>query len=902
MSKCAGSFFRNFHFRKNAHKNNHNSFSINNSYKKLFAAKKSLMVTLVCFTLIFTLSVVIANIPRTSATKIPVNATTKVKISASLTNPNDAVEESEEESQKTGVAIPDTGYMTNPEVSSAQISYVLIAIIVSAVCLAVWIALIIRRGHLEKKHAEMLRQATNSGSFSYSSIKYPIKTAKKASNVAAISTASVAVLSVGVYLSAILIKGTVSPVTVAPLGQVSSSADIKFDLTLTNAGTTDSATSKVAITGAAEYGYSLFVSTENNTNTLRNTTDSTSFLIAVEEKDEEAIADLKSFSMNSWGIKSSVDNNWHAVPTPIADAENPNKLTKILVYKSTDPVEESTVVDVEYGIRANSRLKSGNYDGSIIYEVRENAVYKINYDSNAPENNVTNLPSATTSSDNPSADDEYTLSVDSSIPHRAGYTFLGWSEKSDATEPDENYAPSKEVVFSYYKTETESTPDSEEAEEETDDHSHWQKTLYAVWKQWDGVVDYDLNGGEGIFYSSEATITEEDESYEKWTFDLVSNVPVRTGYTFYGWFPENSSFEYDTFTTPGATSIYRPSDVHDYNLILKAVWLKDEQSYTVTYDLNGGNGENWSETLTGKEQYVLVSEVMPWYPTYGSEHTVAIPFSFTSITPTRDNYEFVRWEPVDADFYGTTAQYTQSDLTFKAIWSPTSININVNFWDRDELKDAQSATHQFDDNDKNNFANYGAIWDILQYFTETPPTRDGYTFVGWQCQGTCYQSGTAYGSYADISSSSVELMFTFSSDTPSTLTFNLYALWIKNDSVTIREEYYNGDEKSTENVTPLSALASSYLSTTPSITKQNYVVIAGDDANTDLTLESITDASGQPLSSNAYILYQKINEYRLNQISDASNLDFTKDIYIEFLDLYDEQITITIKPSQPPSA
>ena len=138
------------------------------------------------------------------------------------------------------------------------------------------------------------------------------------------------------------------------------------------------------------------------------------------------------------------------------------------------------------------------------------------------------------------------LTLSSTVPTRAGYSFLGWSTSSSATSAQYGAGGAYTANAS--------------------------ATLYAVWKANQYNISYDANGGTGE--PSPQTKTHGT------ALTLSSTKPTRTGYSFLGWSTSATatSATYSaggSFTTNSSTTLY-------------AVWKAN--TYTVTYDANGGTG------------------------------------------------------------------------------------------------------------------------------------------------------------------------------------------------------------------------------------------------------------------------------------------------------------------------
>ena len=158
------------------------------------------------------------------------------------------------------------------------------------------------------------------------------------------------------------------------------------------------------------------------------------------------------------------------------------------------------------------------------------------------------------------------------------------------------------------------------------------------------TVKYNANGGSGA-----------PGSQTKWygsNITLSKTKPTRTGYSFQGWSTANdSSVEYQ----PGAT--YSANA----NLNLYAVWKAN--TYTVSYNANGGSGAPGSQTKT-----------------YG------VNLTLSSTKPTRTNYTFKGWgtsPSATTVAYAAGATYSaNSSITLYAIWqlaykAPRLTNLSV---------------------------------------------------------------------------------------------------------------------------------------------------------------------------------------------------------------------------------
>lgn len=192
-------------------------------------------------------------------------------------------------------------------------------------------------------------------------------------------------------------------------------------------------------------------------------------------------------------------------------------------------------------------------------------------------------------------------------PTRAGYEFLGWATSKNATTSE--YAP---------------------GERYTDEAS---VTFYAVWRYVPKTytVSYDANGGSNAPGTQTKT--------ENVALTLASTIPAREGYTFRGW-----------ATTPTATTAdYQPGGSYTANaaVTLYAVWEKE--SYTVSYDANGGTGAPSSQVKKYGETLKLRTDI-----------------------PTRSGYDFLGWAEsptATSATYLAGANYSENaGITLYAVW------------------------------------------------------------------------------------------------------------------------------------------------------------------------------------------------------------------------------------------
>lgn len=160
------------------------------------------------------------------------------------------------------------------------------------------------------------------------------------------------------------------------------------------------------------------------------------------------------------------------------------------------------------------------------------------------------------------------------------------------------------------------------------------------------TIKYNANGGSGA-----------PSSQTKWknqTLTLSSTKPTRTGYSFLGW-STSSTATSATYSAGGSYTVNAAATLY-------AVWKAN--TYTVSYNANGGSGAPASQTKT-----------------YG------VSLTLSSTKPTRTNYTFKGWgisASATTVSYAAGASYTtNSAITLYAVWElsyvkPTITGFSLN--------------------------------------------------------------------------------------------------------------------------------------------------------------------------------------------------------------------------------
>lgn len=203
------------------------------------------------------------------------------------------------------------------------------------------------------------------------------------------------------------------------------------------------------------------------------------------------------------------------------------------------------------------------------------------------------------------------ITITYSKPTRSGYTFLGWSTWSGATEPESAYTPG----YSYM--------------------SEYDTTLYAVWRQNQTTqysLSFNLQGGTGAVNTLYGVYGER--------LLISSSSPTKNGYAFQGW-----------STSSTGSPQYQPGDYYTIyrNTILYAIWSESTQYCTITFNANGGSGAPSSQQkIIGEQTY--------------------IPYT----KPTRSGYTFLGWSTsswaTSADYQPGSTYTPYGDMTFYAVW------------------------------------------------------------------------------------------------------------------------------------------------------------------------------------------------------------------------------------------
>lgn len=220
------------------------------------------------------------------------------------------------------------------------------------------------------------------------------------------------------------------------------------------------------------------------------------------------------------------------------------------------------------------------------------------------------------------------------------------------------------------------------------------------------TIRYDANGGTGAPSSQ--------TKYYGTALKLSTTKPTWQGHTFKEW---------NTSSSGNGTS-YQPGATYSGNAALKlyAIWTLD--SYTVSYDANGGSGAPGNQV-----KY------------YGQ------PLTLSTATPVRTGYTFFVWrlnQGGTSTSYDPGSQYTgNADATFVALWKANKYKIKFN---------ANGGSGSMSDQDM--------VYDKAENLTANAFSWAGHTFLGWATSATdsvVYKDGDSVSNLVSASDGSVTL-------------------------------------------------------------------------------------------------------------------------------------------------
>ena len=293
-------------------------------------------------------------------------------------------------------------------------------------------------------------------------------------------------------------------------------------------------------------------------------------------------------------------------------------------------------------------------------------------------------------------------------PTATGYTFGGWYKESGCMNK-----------FDFNTPITDDIP------------------LFAKWTPITYTVSFDNNGGTGTMANQTFTYNQAQT--------LTANTFTRTGYTFNGW---NTKSDGSGDSYANSQSVKNLASTNGATITLYAQWKI--QTFTVTFNSNGGTSTMTSQTFTYNQAQTL-----------------------TANTFTRTGYTFNGWN-TQANGQGTTytdqqsVTLTTAGLTLYAQWKANTYTVAFN---------ANGGT--------GSMSNQSFTYDQSQSLTANAFTRTNYAFKNWNTKAD--GSGTNYTDKQSVSN------LTTTNDE----TVTLYAQWTKVHTITWNVA---GDESNTTTV------------------------------------------------------------------------------------------------------
>ena len=229
-------------------------------------------------------------------------------------------------------------------------------------------------------------------------------------------------------------------------------------------------------------------------------------------------------------------------------------------------------------------------------------------------------------------------------PTKEGYTFAGWTSAEVEVVDGKFTMPAKDVTLK----------------------AKWNVNKYTIkWVNWD---DSEVRTDTEVPYGTELEVPE----------DPTRAADDQYTYTFKDWTPEVKT------VTGDAT--------------YQATYTKEANTYTLTYDLDGGEWEN-DTTYTYPKKYNEEVEV--------------------KADPTKEGYTFAGWTSAEVEVVNGKFKMPAKNVTLKAQWKANIYNVTYDL-DGGEWTET---TNEFP-------YEYKATVEVVK----TVPTREGYKFSGWRSE------------------------------------------------------------------------------------------------------------------------------------------------------------------------
>ena len=299
----------------------------------------------------------------------------------------------------------------------------------------------------------------------------------------------------------------------------------------------------------------------------------------------------------------------------------------------------------------------------------------------------------------------------------AGYEFLGWALTANGSI---TYQPGDEAFV--------------DGNGDNDLWAVWSRKLYTVkWLDEDGSVldteEYEYNAVPSYKKGTPTKASTEDTVYtfDGWNPEIVP-VTESTEYTatykdsarkyIVKWLDEDGSLlredtvEYGTMPNYGANPTKAADAQYTYTFkgwtpevetvtgdaTYQATYTKEANSYTLTYDLDGGAWEN-DTTYTYPKKYNEEVEV--------------------KADPTKEGYTFVGWMSAEVEVVNGKFTMPAKNVTLKAKWEANIYNVTYDLNGGEWTETTNEFPYE-----------YKATVEVIK----TVPTREGYKFSGWRSE------------------------------------------------------------------------------------------------------------------------------------------------------------------------
>ena len=230
-----------------------------------------------------------------------------------------------------------------------------------------------------------------------------------------------------------------------------------------------------------------------------------------------------------------------------------------------------------------------------------------------------------------------------------GYEFLGWATARDSNKIE--YAAGAPVFV--------------DATGDNNLYAVWQVKTYTIkWVNWD---DSDVRTDTEVPYGTELEVPA----------NPTREADAEYTYTFAGWTPEIKT------VTGDAT--------------YKATYTKEANTYTLTYDLDGGEWENDTTYMYTKK--------------YNEEVEV-------KADPTKEGYTFADWTSEEVEVVNGKFTMPAKNVTLKAKWNINKYTIKWVNWDGSEVRTDTEVP-------------YGTELEVPEDPTRAADDQYTYTFKGW---------------------------------------------------------------------------------------------------------------------------------------------------------------------------